>query len=315
MARSAAQDQPTPFHESSNIIVAGFLKPRSARSKSAAGEAHPKAPVSSEKPFLPQGTRQKDHVQFRPTYLLWYIVLAPFLTLEFLVGGYLQSLWILGFSHVALILTTLWPSLEGFGQVDTTFRTEAEEVWLTIDDGPNPATTLSILDLLAEFDAKATFFLVGDNVLRWPALAARIVAGGHTLGNHTKTHPQLWFWALGPRRLRLEIDGFEAIARQIRLPIPILFRAPVGMKNPFVHPILSARSLRLVGWSVRGFDTGNVRAQQIFSRLENGLRPGAIILLHERSAASVEALRMVLSCLRERGLRCVVPAYSAFADT
>ncbi len=250
-------------------------------------------------------------MQFRPTYLLWYIVVAPFLTLALVIAGYLESLWILCLSHIALITTTLWPSLQGFGRVATSFQTQSRGVWLTIDDGPNPCTTLAILDLLAEFDAKATFFLVGDNIARWPHLAQQIAAAGHSLGNHTKTHPRFWFWSFAPQRLRWEIDGFEAIAREFALPVPGLFRAPAGMKNPFVHPILAARSLRLIGWSVRGFDSGHTRPERIFNRIQNGLRPGAILLLHEHSAVSVAALKLILEQMRSEDLRAVIPASSS----
>jgi peptidoglycan-N-acetylglucosamine deacetylase len=249
-------------------------------------------------------------VRFRPTILLWYIVLAPFLTLALLLLGYLQSLWILFFSHLALVITTLWPSLQGFGKVTTSFQTKDQEVWLTIDDGPNPATTQTMLEALAEFEARATFFLIGENILRWPELACRIVAQGHTIGNHTRTHSAAWFWAFGPGRLRAEIDGFESIARDADLPVPALFRAPVGMKNPFVHPIMAARSLQLIAWSVRDLDRNQPDAEQVLRRMRNRLQPGSIIVLHEDSVESVRLLRLLLAELRQNGLHCVVPEIS-----
>ena len=241
------------------------------------------------------------------TPVLWYILSAPFVTLVLLASGSLEGLWILFFSHLILILTTLIPSFQGFGPVMTFFEQDGDEVWLTIDDGPDPQTTPAILDLLDRFDAKATFFLIGRKAMDAPDLVQMILDRGHSIGNHTQTHPRFRFWRLGPRELRREIGRFEETLTGLNFPIPCLFRAPTGMKNPYLHPILSVRCLVLVGWSVRAYDTQLKNAATAAERLLRAAEPGAILLLHESSQVSSRTLEILLHGLSARGIRCVIP--------
>jgi peptidoglycan/xylan/chitin deacetylase (PgdA/CDA1 family) len=249
----------------------------------------------------------EERMSRRATPIVWYIVLAPFATLVLLGFGLFEGLWILFFSHLILVATTLIPSFQGFGPVMTCFGQAGNEVWLTIDDGPDPRTTPAILDLLDRFDAKATFFLVGQKIMEAPDLVQTILDRGHSIGNHTQTHPQLHFWRLGPRRLRHEIERFEGTLANLNLPIPCLFRAPTGMKNPYLHPILSARSLFLVGWTARAYDTRVKEPATAAKRLLRAVEPGAILLLHERSQLSIRTLDILLHALDQRQIRCVIP--------
>jgi peptidoglycan/xylan/chitin deacetylase (PgdA/CDA1 family) len=214
----------------------------------------------------------------RATPIVWYIVLAPCATLVLLGFGSLEGLWILFLAHLILLVTTLIPSFQGFGPVMTFFDQDGDEVWLTIDDGPDPRTTPAILDLLDRFDAKATFFLIGQKAMEAPHLVQMILDRGHSIGNHTQSHPQFHFWRLGPRRLRQEIERFEESVASLGFPIPCLFRAPTGMKNPYLHPILSVRSLFLVGWSARAYDTRLNEPATAADRLLRAAEPGAILL-------------------------------------
>jgi peptidoglycan/xylan/chitin deacetylase (PgdA/CDA1 family) len=243
----------------------------------------------------------------RATPILWYIVLAPFVTLVLLGLGTWEGLWILFLAHLMLVATTLIPSFQGFGPVMTFFEQDDNEVWLTIDDGPDPETTPVILDLLDRFDAKATFFLVGQQVIDAADLVQMILDRGHSIGNHTQTHPQFHFWRLGPRQLRQEIERFEETLTHLNFPIPCLFRAPTGMKNPYLHPILSVRSLLLVGWSARAYDTQVRDAATAAERLLWAAKPGAILLLHECSQVSIRTLEILLHALHDRRIRCVIP--------
>jgi peptidoglycan/xylan/chitin deacetylase (PgdA/CDA1 family) len=243
----------------------------------------------------------------RATPILWYIVLAPFITLVLFGFGSWEGLWILFFSHLILVLTTLIPSFQGFGPVMTYFNQDGDEVWLTIDDGPDPETTPAILDLLDRFDAKATFFLIGGRAMDAPDLVQTILDRGHSIGNHTQTHPRFRFWRLGPRQLRQEIERFEETLTRLSFPIPCLFRAPTGMKNPYLHPILSVRSLLLVGWTARAYDTQVRDAATAAERLLRAAEPGAILLLHECSQVSIRTLEILLQGLSDRRIRCVIP--------
>ena len=225
-------------------------------------------------------------------------------------------------SHGALLYATLRPNNQIFGPVITGFTPACgDEVFLTIDDGPDPGDTPRLLDLLDAHGARATFFVRGDRARAYPAIIAEIVRRGHGLGNHTLHHPQATFWCLGPGRLRREIGGCNDVLRDLTGQTPRLFRAPVGMVNPFVHGIAAACGLRLVGWSARGFDGVKGRAADpaaVVRRIMDTLRPGGIALLHEgrRGAAgeavNVRALELLLAELAARGWRGVVPDDGAF---
>ncbi len=106
---------------------------------------------------------------------------------------------------------------------------------LTFDDGPNPAITPRLLDLLGRYNAKATFFLIGRFVRECPDLVKETVARGHSVGNHTETHPNL-FWGT-PTQIRIELRLCQdAIRNAIGAP-PKWFRPPYGMRNPWVIPV------------------------------------------------------------------------------
>ncbi len=218
-------------------------------------------------------------------------------------------------SHLALLSGTLRPNNPLFGPVTTGFTpAHPDEIWLTIDDGPDPHDTPRLLDLLADADAKATFFVRGDRARAHPGLVREILRRGHGLGNHTDTHPQATFWCLGPRRLAREINDCNTTLRTITGTVPRLFRAPVGMINPFVHPAAAACGLAVIGWSARGFDgVSNADPAGVVRRILADLRPGGVALLHEGrrnsvgDAINVQAMQLLLDALRERGWRAVLP--------
>jgi peptidoglycan/xylan/chitin deacetylase (PgdA/CDA1 family) len=211
-------------------------------------------------------------------------------------------------SHLALVWGTLAPHSAMFSPVLTRLPTTAPEVWLTIDDGPSD-DTLALLDLLDRHDAMATFFLVAERAAARPDLVREIVRRGHGIGNHSRSHPQAWFWALGPGRMAAEIGQSQALLRGITGQAPRWFRAVVGMANPFVAAPLKHHGLARVGWSARGFDGVRGQTGQVVTRIVDGLRPGAIVLLHEGAphGNNVAIVEGVLVAMRERGYRSVLP--------
>ena len=211
-------------------------------------------------------------------------------------------------SHLAFVWGTLVPDSRLFSPVLTRLPTKARVVWLTIDDGPSEDTA-AVLDLLDAHAARATFFLVGERALARPDLVREIARRGHGIGNHSHAHPQAWFWALGPRRMRAEIERTQAVIESVTGQAPRWFRAVVGMANPFVAAPLRDLGLARVGWSARGFDAVASDPAATVARIERGLQPGAIVLLHEgaRHGRNVETLARLLQRLDAQGYRCVLP--------
>lgn len=167
----------------------------------------------------------------------------------------------------------------------------ANDVALTFDDGPNPAATPQLLDLLDRYSVRATFFLIGRFVRDCPGLVCEVVARGHALGNHTDTHPALTF--LSSRRIEEELSRCqEAIARAVgsdpASPVapPLWMRPPYGFRGPQLRGAVRRAGLRGVAmWSVIGYDWKPQPAEQLIARLARvGKRSGwggDIVLLHD----------------------------------
>ena len=213
------------------------------------------------------------------------------------------------------ILTGLLvPNVGSLIPTATRFATDQREVWLTIDDGPEPATTIPMLDLLDRHGAKATFFAIGEKASAHPELVAEIRRRGHTLGNHTQTHPLAAFWLAGPRRTASEVDACDDALEHAGAALSPWFRAPAGIKTLFLRRVLARRGRVLVGWSARGRDKFSASPAAPLRRLKRNLRPGAILLIHESAAygaARVALLTALLEHLSATGYRCVLPGRDA----
>ena len=222
--------------------------------------------------------------------------------------GWAAGLTCLFAVHMLFLWGTMRPQSRLFGPVLSRLPIAQNAVWLTVDDGPSHETE-AVLDLLDRHGAKATFFLVADRAAAHPELAREILRRGHGIGNHSRSHPQAWFWALGPRRMAAEIGQSQAILGEITGQAPRWFRAVVGMANPFVSAPLRDLGLARVAWCARGFDAVAADPASVVARIERGLRPGAIVLLHEGAAhgRNVETIALLLDRLEALGYRSVLP--------
>jgi len=157
------------------------------------------------------------------------------------------------------------------------------EVALSLDDGPDPDVTPRVLALLAERGARATFFCIGERAARHPELVRSIAAAGHAVENHSLRHRHD-FALLGPRRYVEEIGSAQNTLAALAGSAPCFFRAPAGLRNPFLDLALTRLGLQLVSWTRRGYDTRNADAADVLARLTRGLAPGDILLLHDGHA-------------------------------
>ncbi|MDF3036356.1 MAG: polysaccharide deacetylase, partial [Paucimonas sp.] len=171
------------------------------------------------------------------------------------------------------------------------------QIALTIDDGPDPEVTPQVLDLLDRHGVKATFFCIGDRASRYPDMCRDIIARGHDVENHSQSHSHC-FSVMGPTGLKREVGKGQATLEQITGVRPRFFRAPAGLRNPFLDPVLHRLGLRLAAWTRRGYDTRTGDAGLIAQRLLKDLRPGAILLVHDGNCArSPEGRPVILDVL------------------
>ena len=155
----------------------------------------------------------------------------------------------------------------------------ARSVAFTFDDGPNPAATPRLLQLLEKHDVRATFFLLGRNVERYPDLTGEIAARGHEIGNHTHNHAWL---PLLPRRLLLrEMDRASNAIHAATGCRPTLFRPPMGWFNRSMLRTLAAHGYRGVLGDVYPQDAHGPSSQLIVERVMQRIRPGSIVILHD----------------------------------
>ncbi|MFY9822567.1 MAG: polysaccharide deacetylase family protein [Thermoanaerobaculia bacterium] len=220
---------------------------------------------------------------------------------------------VLAADHLVLAAASLWPRSTWVGANQSRLPASAarrREVALTFDDGPDPDVTPRVLDLLDRHGARATFFCIGERVRAHPGIAAEIVRRGHRVENHTETHPHLFACYPVPAMRREVLDAQESIARATGR-APRLFRAPAGLRNPWLDWILCRAGLRLASWTRRGFDALEKDPRRIARRLLAGLAAGDVLLLHDGAAGRtcggnpvvLEVLPRVLDELAARKLR------------
>ena len=180
---------------------------------------------------------------------------------------------------VAAGYQSLAPTGQWYGQTFVGLRPGSRQIALTYDDGPNDPHTLRLLEVLARHDARATFFLIGRHVQRRPDIAREIAKAGHTLGNHTFTHPLLIFKS--GAEIRKELSECRAALTDAIGEHSNLFRPPFGGRRPAVLRIARELGLVPVMWSVTGYDWNAPRAEVIEQKITKQIRGGDVILLHD----------------------------------
>jgi peptidoglycan/xylan/chitin deacetylase (PgdA/CDA1 family) len=175
------------------------------------------------------------------------------------------------------------------------------QVALTFDDGPRPGVTDRILDELQHRGLHATFFMIGREVNAAPDLARRVLAEGHTIANHSLTHPRLS--DLPNAQATHEIQRAQDIFADVLGVRPIWFRPPYGALRPDQHEMVRGLGLRTVMWNVDPGDWAQPGEDKIISTILRETQAGAIILCHDRHPQTANAIGVILDGLLERGFR------------
>jgi peptidoglycan/xylan/chitin deacetylase (PgdA/CDA1 family) len=199
---------------------------------------------------------------------------------------------------------TMSPASQLYGRT-LTHGSDPNQMALTFDDGPNDPHTMHLLDVLAEQDAKATFFLIGKYVRQRPEIARAILAAGHEIGNHTHSHPNLALVSAG--RLRQELEDCSKALEDALGMKTVLFRPPFGGRRPNVLRTAREMGLGPVMWSVTAYDWSAKSPEAIIEKVSRqvdsrGKPQGEIVLLHDGGhlafgtdrSFTVEATRLLL---------------------
>jgi len=175
-------------------------------------------------------------------------------------------------------------------------------VALTFDDGPWPGQTDAILRILAQENVRATFFLIGSQVQRYPDIARRVRDGGHSIGNHTQSHLRLD--VADHSTVRREITQAQETIQRLLGVRPAWFRAPGGRTSMLVNREAARFEMRIAGWTVDPRDWRKPPVSQIVSGVLAATQPGSVILLHDGGGVrnnTIEALGPIVRELKKRG--------------
>ncbi len=179
-------------------------------------------------------------------------------------------------------------------------KTSRPVLALTFDDGPHPELTPKLLDILRQKGVRATFFVLGSNVAKYPDIARRIVAEGHEIANHSYNHPALT--KLGAARVNEEIESTCDAIESATGRRPASMRPPYGALNGTVERSLTQEhGLDVVLWSVDPLDWQRPGSAEVTRRLVAGAKPGAILLAHDIHPGTIEAMPETISQLKAKG--------------
>ena len=192
-------------------------------------------------------------------------------------------------------------------------KTDRKVVYLTFDDGPHPPETERVLDVLGEHGASATFFLIGSKVSGNEAVLRRMLEEGHALGLHTYSHAGT-FPLLSFDKMLADVNEGKRAVESVAGKKISLFRPPFGVTNPTIAKVIRTLGLQTVGWDVRSFDTMFCKSSEhsckqsghdwyvpVVERIMKQVRPGSVILLHDRLDGASSLLALLLDSLAASG--------------
>ena len=183
-------------------------------------------------------------------------------------------------------------------------KTAEKFMALTFDDGPNEHYTPQVLELLAQYKAPATFFIIGKNIKGNESILKKIDAEGHIIGNHSYSH-SYWVDFKSVRGFNKELNQTTEIVYQLLGKKMRLFRPPYGVITPSLVGASKLLDYFIIGWNIRSFDTTKDSVQIITQRIEKKIKPGAIILLHDTNDKIVQVLEKILIFAKENNYKII----------
>jgi len=183
-------------------------------------------------------------------------------------------------------------------------NTLKHHIAITFDDGPHPKFTPKALDLLKKHNAKATFFCIGKQVEKHPEILKRILADGHSIGNHTYSHSKS-FGFFNTQKVVAELKQTIQLIKDLTGKEMQLYRPAFAVTNPMIEKAVKELKVTSIGWNVRSLDTTSRSEKMILNRIIRRVSKGDTILLHDTSQKTINVLEQLLLFLQEKNLESV----------
>ncbi|MBN2135410.1 MAG: polysaccharide deacetylase family protein [Acidobacteria bacterium] len=194
--------------------------------------------------------------------------------------------------------------IESVDKIDTNKKI----VYLTFDDGPSPDITPAVLDLLAEYNAKATFFMTGMKMEKYPELVKRVIDEGHAFGHHSYAHKRMILKTYG--YIQNDIEKMDRLFEEFTGEKVVLYRPPWGAKFIMLPKVLRDTNKKLIMWSAESpsqYNRENLNGEWIAAETLEEVKPGSIVLLHDGWTGThgeiAKAVAIILDKLTEKGYR------------
>jgi len=207
-----------------------------------------------------------DSKYFIAVLILLYIFLLTYGSIDFKINFYLKTIY-----HS---------------------KTEEKNIAISFDDGPSDRTE-QVLEVLKNNNIKAIFFVVGNQVEKYKNVLKKIDEEGHIIGNHSYSH-HFWFDLFSAKRMTDELKRTEQIIENVISKKVKLFRPPYGVTNPALNKAVIKMNYTTVGWSLKSRDTVIKEKNKIAKRLQQKLKPGAVVLFHDTTPEIVDVLKLFI---------------------
>lgn len=239
-------------------------------------------------------------ITFRSTTILFLLGVIAFFWFHY--SGGLSYWYLVAWIHLFVLVQFCGAYFIGMNfHVNSlnSLGTNEKKVVLTFDDGPHHPNTTRVLEVLKKHGVKAVFFVIGKNIEAGDSIMRQLIAEGHQIGNHSFSHDaKIDLWPA--KKISADLAACQAFIERYQ-PGQQIFRPPYGVTNPNMAKAIKQNGLQSIGWNIRSYDTSIKDVEKIKRRVLSRLKPGAIILLHDRLDDMPELLETLIPAIKERG--------------
>jgi len=242
---------------------------------------------------------------FRNTNIVLILLFAGLIVLDYSSGiTFYWYLIVLFIYSLVLFYGSYYVGSNFYFNVVCSAVTDKKQIAISFDDGPLPAYTPQILQILKEEQVPATFFCIGKRAEQHKDLLLQVYREGHIIGNHSYSHSPV-FDLFGAKKMTTDLQQMNDVARQTLGLELRLFRPPYGVTNPNLGRAVKQGGFTAVGWNIRSLDTVSKDSGKLRQKVIKALKPGAVILFHDTCKSTADMLSRFLKEVREQGYEIV----------